>query len=436
MRFVLDAAYLALIGALSPFFLYKAATTGKYREGMARKWRGVPPARPTGKRVVWIHAVSVGEVLLIAPLVKRLIAERPDLAPVLSVTTNTGYALARERYPDIPVFYAPLDFSWAVKRCLTGLDPALLVLTELELWPNLLLAAKRRGTPVAVVNARMSDRSHRGYRKIRSLLRGPLSAIHWWGAQSEEYAARIRDLVGPDASVSVTGSMKYDGAVRDRDNARTRQLRDLLGFTGNETIFLAGSTQSPEEEILLDLFERQVGQHPSLRLVLVPRHKERFDAVADLLKKRRANFVRRSEIKAPLPSPAPVTLVDTIGELSYLWGLADVGFVGGSLENDRGGQSMIEPAGFGVPLCFGPHTWNFKETVSRLLEAKGAVQIGDRAELEETIATWLADPAAARVVGDNARRFIDRQQGAVVKTFTAIEELLDPSEPSAKRRSA
>ena len=436
MTAVLNLLYLLVLAIGSPFWIYKALTTGKYREGLWRKFVGQAPT-PAGRGpVVWLHAVSVGEVLLLRPLIARFRSERPDLELVLSTTTNTGHAVARKTYPDLQVFYAPFDFGWSVRRVFSTLRPSLLLLAELELWPNLLAEAQRRSVPVAVVNARMSERSFVGYRRLdrlTGLVRRRLRTIAWWGAQTEVYAGRIAKLAGPESGpIAVTGSMKYDGVLTDPDNPETVRLRRLLGFCESERIIVAGSTHAPEEEMLLHVFGELWTEYPKLRLVLAPRHPERFDAVAELVAGNRTPFVRRRALTDDQDASAPITLFDTIGELSALWGLADFGFVGGSLAAKRGGQSMIEPAALGIPVCFGPEVWNFRETVDGLLGADGAVQVKTAAHWWRTMRAWLGDPSSATRIGLNARDFIRSQQGAVDATYRVVDRLL-PSEDPARQ---
>lgn len=433
MRHLFDAAYLGLISATLPFWLYKAATTGKYRAGLAEKFLGAEPKPMTDRPVVWFHAVSVGEVLLLKPLLQQLRSKRSDLEVVLSTTTSTGYAVAKERYPDLTVFYAPLDFSWAVGRVFDSLQPSLLVLVELELWPNMLLEAKQREIPVVVVNARLSERSYRGYSKVKRLLAPALSAIRCWVAQSKDYADRIESLTDHHPpEITIAGSMKYDGALTDRDNPQTAVFRKLLGYSTSEKILIAGSTQEYEESVVLDAFRSLRDDHPELRLIIVPRHKERFHAVARMLADRGETFVQRSMIQQPLPQSAPVTLVDSIGELGAIWGLADYAYVGGSMNAGRGGQSMIEPAAFGAAVCFGPEIWNFKDTVDRLIAAEAAVLVQTATELLPTLRGWLDHPEAAEQLGRNARRFILAQQGSVATTLAVLERWLPSASLSRK----
>jgi 3-deoxy-D-manno-octulosonic-acid transferase len=439
MRWLFNLAYLTAVGVTLPFWLYKSATTGKYRRGMWAKLAGKPPRVERRKPVGWIHAVSVGEVLLLKPLLARLQSETPGVEWVLSTTTNTGYDVAKEKYPGLAVFYAPMDFSWAVKRVFRGLEPKLLVLTELELWPNLLMEAVRRDVPVAVVNARVGERSFKGYSRILPLIRRALKAIRWWGAQSETMAERIRILTrGLPTFVETTGSIKYDGAPSDRNNPKTAELRRLFGIDPKQKILVGGSTQGDEDRMLLGCFKKLRVKHPSLRLILVPRHPERFETVAEMLKGSGVDLLRRSQIpvhpSSLIPHPFPVTLVDSVGELAAVWGLADLGYVGGSMGCNRGGQSMIEPAGYGVPICFGPEIWNFKDTVDKLLSADAARCVEHPDELLAVLASWLDDPAEALAVGDRARRFIAAQRGAVPAAVRALAGLLERDQ--VVRRSA
>ncbi len=232
---------------------------------------------------VWLHAVSVGEVNLLSTLLGELRGAHPDWHFVVSTTSRTGYELARKKYSDLSVFYCPLDFSWAVRAAMRRIRPTILVLAELELWPNLILAAKEQGARVAIVNGRMSDHSFPGYRRCRPLVAWLLGQIDLIAAQNEESAERFRALGAPADRVHVTGSLKYDGASTDRCNPRTTSLRQLAGFAEEDIVLLAGSTQEPEERYAVEVFRSLVAAHPRLRLVLVPRHPERFEAVAEML---------------------------------------------------------------------------------------------------------------------------------------------------------
>lgn len=424
MAYLFDAAYLALLLALSPWFLYQAISRGKYRHGWgARLWGNVP--RPNGQLpVIWLHAVSVGEVNLLASVLTEIERRKLEVECVISTTTAAGYALARTKYAPRTVFYCPLDFSWAVRRAMARIRPRLLVLTELELWPNLIRYARQSGARVAVINGRLSERSFRGYFRWRRVIEPTLRRIDLVAAQTEEYAERFRRLGALPESVHVTGSIKYDGATTDRNNTRTVRLASLAGIQSNDVVFLAGSTQEPEEELALDAFLSLVPAHPELRLILVPRHPERFAAVGQMLQRRGIPFQRRSALEAQGADPAArVLLVDTVGELGAWWGTARIAFVGGSLST-RGGQNMIEPAAYGAAVSFGPNTRNFRDIVAALLAAGGACVVHDGAELRDFVRYCLEDPASADSLGAAAARLVASQLGATRRTIDRVERLL------------
>jgi 3-deoxy-D-manno-octulosonic-acid transferase len=328
----------------------------------------------------------------------------------------------------LEVIRFPLDFSWSVKRVLRRIKPSLIVLAECELWPNFLLAARREGVPVTVINARISPRSFRRYRRIRFAARWMFGMVARFAVQTQAYSDNLQLLGVPAERLAVTGSVKYDGATGDRSNPRTAALRGLLGISPGELVWVAGSTQAPEEEIALAVFRRLQTEFPTLRLILVPRQKDRFDDVAQTLKRSGATFARRSELTTA--TTAPIVLVDTIGELNAVWGLANVAFVGGSLDGKRGGQNMIEPAAYGAAVVFGPHVWNFRDAAARLIEARAAIQISDAAELEAVVRQLFDDPDTRRDLGDNARRLVRDQQGATIRTVELLAQMLERALPS------
>lgn len=430
MPYLLNLLYLALVVAISPWLLYQSLRTGKYRQGWGQKLLGLVPVREGDEFCVWLHAVSVGEVNLLEPLIRELARRHPTWRFVISTTTQTGYALARKKYSDLTVFYCPLDFTWAVRRAMRRIRPQLFLLAELELWPNLVWAARKQGAPVAVINGRLSEHSFRGYRRVRFLMRRWLQRIDLILAQTREYAERFIALGADSARVVVTGSIKFDGARFDRNNPLTTRLRQRAGFQNDDIIWLVGSTQEPEEEIALRVYRRLVSQHPRLRLVLVPRHPERFDAVARLLEQSGLPWRRRSHLEnrpaTGLATPAgqpPILLVDTVGELGGWWGTAQLAFVGGSLGN-RGGQNMIEPAAYGAAVCFGPNTRNFRDVVASLLQREAAVVVADEAELLAFLERCLSNPQEAEALGNRAREFVASQQGATAATAQRLEALL------------
>ncbi len=426
MTWLLDYIYLFALSLLSPWLFYRALRTGRYRRGLRDKLFGL--RQSPGKGAVWFHGVSVGEIHLLRQVIAAFRRRYPDIPCVLSTTTDTGYDEARRCFPDLFVFYYPFDFSWAVRRSLYALSPRLIVLAEAELWPNFLMAAHRQGVPVAVINGRMSPRSLKRYERIKPVSRRLFSQIDLLLMQTEHYARAVRILGVPPDRIAVTGNIKFDGVLTDRHNPRTHYLRDILKVKDDDLIWIAGSTQAPEEEIVFRIWQKLRGGHPNLRLFLVPRHKDRFEEVAQLLAQNGVDFARRSSC-AELGRP--VVLVDTMGELGPLWGLADVAFVGGSLDGRRGGQNMIEPAAFGSAVVFGPHVWNFADTAARLIDAYAALQVADAEQLESTVRLLLEDAEERHRLGAAARAFVQRQQGATEKTISLLGQLLKTRQQSA-----
>ncbi len=432
MRYLLNLVYLAVLLLAAPWLAAQAVRKGKYRQGWLQKLFGLVPRRAGDKPCLWLHAVSVGEVNLLATLLRRLQAALPGWDFVVSTTTMTGYALAKTRYPDMPVCYCPLDFSWAVSAAVRRIRPDVLVLAELELWPNLIAACRASGARVAVVNGRLSDRSFRGYRLLRPVLGRLLRQIDLIAAQNDQYAGRFRSLGAAEDSLCITGSLKYDGAQTERANPRTQRLARLAGFAPGDTVFLAGSTGEPEEALALAAFSQLAAKAPRLRLVIVPRHPDRFDAVAELLESSGHSWQRRSALDhTPATPNARILLVDQVGELGAWWGTAQIGFVGGSLCG-RGGQNMIEPAAYGVAVSFGPNTRNFRDIVAGLLAAEGAVVVEDGQALAQFVERCLQDHAYAEQLGRRAAAHVATQLGATERT---VERLLALTGDGARAHS-
>ncbi len=459
--YLLNLLYLFLLVAASPWLLWSAVRKGKYREGYAEKVFGLVPRRTSTKKCFWLHAVSVGEVSLLAPLLRMIEHERPDWECVISTTTRAGMALAKKKYAGHTVFYCPLDFTWAVDAAMRRIRPDVLVLAELELWPNFVWAARRHGARIAMVNGRLSEHSFQGYRRIRGFVSRMLSQVDVVAVQDETYAERFRALGARPEAVHVTGSMKYDGAQTDRENPATRRLAALAGIESGDIVFLAGSTQEPEESIALDVFRRLSSDWPLLRLIIVPRHPERFESVARMLDASGVAWQRRTELESsseehqsrekgrkrerekaraaaspplsfslsPLLSPPQprVLLVDAIGELGAWWGTAQIAFVGGSLGN-RGGQNMIEPAAYGAAVSFGPNARNFRDIVTALLDRDAAIVVANQEELLAFVRDCLLNPAAAQAHGQRAASLVRDQLGATERTFQLLRPLGHPAE--------
>jgi len=450
MAYLFNLLYLLALILLSPWIIYRALRNGRYRRGLGAKFFGCVQAsrerqRPeaglrlsTSSPVVWFHGVSVGEVHLLRQAVAMARVRNPHWRIVVSTSTDTGYDEAKKAFADLPVIFWPLDFTWAVKTALRRVQPDLVVLAEGEIWPNFVRIARSRGIPVAILNGRMSPRSFRRFRKVAWLARALFGRFELILAQSAEYGEHYRALGA--GNVVVTGNIKYDGANSNRDNPKTLRMRQILGIGPNEFVWVVGSTQTPEEEVAVRIYRKARQRHPGLRLILVPRQKDRFDAVAGMLEASGEAFVRRSEVGAEgmqetgRARNGEIILVDTIGELSAVWGLADVAFVGGSLEGTRGGQNMIEPAAYGAAVTFGPCIWNFKETVTRLLEVEGAVEVADAETWERTTLELLANTGKRMELGRRAREFVLSQQGATQRSMAALERLL--TERGEKRAAA
>jgi 3-deoxy-D-manno-octulosonic-acid transferase len=424
MSYVLNICYVALLVVASPWLLWTAVRRGKYREGYAQKLLGLVPRREGSAPCVWLHAVSVGEVNLLGVLVKELRRRRPDLEIVISSTTRTGLELARKKYADLTTFYCPLDFSWACCRAMRRLRPSVLVLAELELWPNLIHAANEEGVKVAIVNGRLGERSWRGYRRIRFFVRRVLARVSLVAVQNDEYLRRFYDLGCTTRQLVSTGSLKYDGASTDRNNPHTVRMRQLAGISADDVVFLAGSTQEGEEEAALEVYRALAAEFPRLRLVLVPRHAERFDEVARMLERAGVPFGRRLQL--PAGASSRILLVDAIGELGAWWGTAEIAFVGGSF-GDRGGQNMIEPAAYGAAVAFGPNTWNFRDIVAALLSAEAAVVVRDPPELAAFVRRCLTDKPFAAALGRKAQSLVAANLGATARTVDALLPLLPNS---------
>ncbi|MBN2491726.1 MAG: 3-deoxy-D-manno-octulosonic acid transferase [Planctomycetes bacterium] len=424
-----DVCYLTLLVVLAPLFLYKLATSRRARAGLRQRLGGLPRRR--GERpCLWIHGVSVGEVKAAMGLLEALPARLPGWEPVISTTTLQGYRLAQRSCPGVLTFYYPLDFSLVTRRALARIRPAAVVLMELELWPNFLLSCDRLGVPVCLVNGRISARSYRGYRVARRFLPEPHQRIRFYGVQNEEYATRIRNLGVRPEVVHVTGQMKYDTIDVDPDRVPElrRDYRAILGIEPDAWVLIGGSTHPSEEEDLLaavaGLAEDAAGG--PARLILAPRHLERLAEVEAVVRRAGFPLVRRTELPAAAGRCAAeraVVLVDTIGELGKLYAVADLVFVGGSLV-PHGGQSMIEPAGLGLAILFGPHVWNFQDSVAAFVEAHACVQLRDRSELAGAVRALHRDAPRRHELGRRARAVVAGLKGATERNLDLIVRMV------------
>lgn len=428
MGWLFNSAYLLALLLTSPRWVWRYLRRQKYGNGWREKLLGAVPPRLSPSPCLWAHGVSVGEVVLLEPFLRRFEQNYPQWECVVSTTTFTGYQVAQARLAPRKIFYCPLDFTWAVRTAFERICPSVLVLAELEIWPNLIREAWRRGIPVAVINGRLSDRSFHGYRRLRCLLRPTFQRLAAVAAQDPLYAERFHTLGCPLDAVRVTGSLKFDGLMGDRENEATRRFAKLWQVRSTDVVWVAGSTQAPEEQIVLDVFAKLAPQYPQLRCIIVPRHPERFNQVAVLLGETGLPWIRRSELPEQ-GAFSRLLLVDTVGELRYWWGLADVAFVGGSF-GTRGGQNMLEPAAYGAAVCFGPHTFNFRDVVRLLLSHHGAVVVRSPGELEQFVRLAIDSPPWRYQLGERARQLVRAQQGATQATLEFLQQRIDRLKPA------
>lgn len=407
-----------------PFWLYQIVRHGKYRTGFAARM-GQVPARVinlTGSqpgRVIWVHAVSVGEVLAISGLVEQMRRSLPMHRVLVSTTTDTGQQLARKRFGEESVFYFPMDFAFAIQPYLRTLQPELVVLAETEFWPNFLRLTHASGARIAVVNARISDRSWPRYRRFRWALRRMLKNVDLFLAQTQEDCARLQSIGAEADRLQVTGNLKFDVSL-PAPPPIVEDVRRSMAVERAGPVLVCGSTVDDEEAPLLKAFENLRVAHPRAVMILAPRHPERFDQVAILVRQLEIPLVRRSQWSGQ-PLAGGVLLIDTIGELAALYALSDVAFVGGSLV-PRGGHNIIEPAQHGVAIVTGNHTENFRDIVG-LFKSRDAVRIVSLAELPLTLMQLLADDAERLALGRRALETIRSQMGATSRTLEALKTL-------------
>ena len=406
-----------------PYWLFQMARHGKYSKGLAERLGRLPSRLQLPKEqrpVIWVHAVSVGEVLAVAGLVEELQRRFPQHRIFISTTTDTGQVLARKRFGEASVFYFPMDFAFAIRPYLQALRPQTVVIAETEFWPNFLRLAHASGARIAVVNARISDRSWPSYRRFRGLLRRLLANVDLFLAQTQEDAARLRDIGAAPEHVRVTGNLKFD-VPAPAPPAIVESVQKSIAATGAGPVLVCGSTVEGEESLLLKAFENLLVQHPRAVMIVAPRRPERFAAVAQLLEQMSIRFLRRSLWNGE-PLTGGVLLLDTIGDLAALYALADIAFVGGSLV-PRGGHNIIEPAQHGVAIVVGNHTENFRDIVS-LFQSRDAVRIAGPAELPLVLLELLANDEERRSLGKRAADTMRSQIGATARTAGELQELM------------
>ena len=415
--------YTLLLYLLAPLVLVRLAWRSMRAPDYRRRWPErfghIEPA--LGERVIWIHAVSVGEVQAAEPVVRALLEQRPDHSILITTVTPTGSARVIALFGhDVAHVYAPYDLPDVVSRFLGRVRPQLAIVMETELWPNLFHACQHRNIPLLLINARLSERSVAGYRRVHGLASETLAAVTEIAAQSELDAARFVSLGAAEQRVTVTGNLKFEQRVPHSLLERAEVLRRDWGV--GRTVWVAGSTHEGEDELLLDVFRQLRERFSDCLLVLVPRHPERFERVAELCRQRHYRTLLRSE-GVPCASAIEVFVGDSMGEVSFFYAASDVACVGGSLV-PHGGHNLLEPAALGVPVVTGPHVFNFVE-ISELLQQAGAcVKVDDSVGLSATLSLWLGDANERHRVGQCGREVVEKNRGALHSIMAMIDRHL------------
>ncbi len=415
---------------LLPRFLYDAFRHGKYVAGFRERLGTLSPV--TGQPLIWIHCVSVGETQAARPLVLELKKQLPNYRIAISTTTLTGQNLAQEIFKNDAekIFYFPFDWRWTVRRTLKALCPEAVLIMETELWPGFLRECERQHIPVVVLNGRLSERSFRRYRLFRGFMSRVLRGVSLAIMQTEPDAARLRLLGIATEKVKVSGSLKFDAGTLPLNDELTVALGARFNFNSDSPLILAASTHAPEERIVIEAVKQLIAHTvPTARLLIAPRHPERFGEVAALIEASGISWARRSASQQATDGTAKVVLLDTIGELQSVYPLATIVFVGGSIAK-TGGHNILEPAAVGACILTGAHTYNFREIVEAFVRAEAIVQLpampdSDTAlELEKLFAKFLTEPDKQRLIGERAKQLVNQNRGATELTMELLKDLL------------
>lgn len=418
---------------LLPRFLFDAVTKGKYAAGFWQRLGSLPSFDPKGKKVVWLHCVSVGEANAARPLARAIKRDLPDVSLIVSTTTRTGQELARTAFADTAdlVFYFPFDWRFTVRRALRQLKPSVVLLMETELWFNFIREAYHAGARVCVVNGRLSEKSFNRYGKIKGFMKRVLGYLDLALMQSNADATRLMSLGARGNKVKVTGNLKFDQDPEVAGHAVTEEIRGRFAITGETPLIIAASTHSPEEKWVLDAFRaaREASGDGLLRLMIAPRHPERFDEVARLIGEAGFTSARRSAPASVNDKDAEVILLDTIGELRSAYPVATLVFVGGSLIR-HGGQSVLEPAAAGKAVLTGPHTSNFKVVIEEFLDKDALIQLPALPEndipaaLAAAFTDLMQDGDRRHTLAANALKVMQTNRGATERTVEYLQPLL------------
>lgn len=419
---------LAVAVFASPWFVYQALRYKKYVASLGQRLGYLPVSfNMDADESIWVHAVSVGEVLTARPLISDLKRRYPNLRMFLSTTTMAGQQLARRSVQDVDaVFYFPFDLGFVVRRTLDLVRPRLFITIETEIWPNLLRECRARGVKTAVVNGRLSPRSYPRYRLIRGFMRRVLDDVDRFLVQSEESARRFIDLGADPARVVVTGSLKFDSLDLSPQALHARSRDRVLRYfrvPSSRPAIVAGSTMKGEESVILRAFRRVRTAVPNALLVIAPRHPERFGEVEQLVRAEGWKTAKRTDLAIDSEPRVDVVVLDTIGELATVYQLGTVVFVGGSLVA-TGGHNVLEPAVFGKPIIFGPHMENFAEIADAFVSNGAGVQLASEQQLDETFLSLMSDPVRRARLGAAARALVEANRGAKEKSVTVLADLL------------
>ncbi|MDI9246704.1 lipid IV(A) 3-deoxy-D-manno-octulosonic acid transferase [Marinobacter sp. CHS3-4] len=408
-----------------PFVLLRLWWQGRKNPDAFVRWQErLGYVEPTGEEVIWVHAVSVGETIAAAPLVKALLRRKPEIPILMTAMTPTGAERARALFGDqIQYAFSPYDTPGAVQRFIDRIRPKALVIMETELWPNMVAYSKHKHVPVFLINARLSERSAKRYRWVASTVRPLLQSLCWIAAQAEDDAKRFLRIGAHPSSVSVTGSIKFDVVITDSTRIQSTRLRERLG--ADRPVWIAASTHDGEDRQILEAHQAVLSRHPNALLLIVPRHPERFSAVASLITSMDLSVRCRSEESTATDdsdySNCQVYLGDTMGELLMLYGASDVAFVGGSLI-ERGGHNPLEPAAWGLPVLSGPHIFNFEAIYSQLNKGKAVYMTPSASSLADCVNHLFDDRSAAAMAGENALAVVNANRGALEKVVDGIVE--------------
>lgn len=417
---------------LLPRFLFDAFRHGKYVAGFRERLGKLSGIESEGRPLVWIHCVSVGESQAARPLVRGIRQRFPNHVLVISTTTLTGQNLARELFKNeaAKVFYFPFDWRWTVRRALKAINPSAVLIMETELWPGFLHEAHRQQIPVAIVNGRISHQSFRRYKLISGFVSRVLECLSVGIMQTESDAERIRSLGLPASRVFVSGNLKFDAGAMPSSNTLAGELKKRFSIADEAPLILAASTHAPEERVMLEAFQRlRTESSQKIRLLLAPRHPERFADVASLLDSSGLTWTRRSNPSSAIDQTCDAILLDTIGELQAIYSLAAVVFVGGSIANN-GGHNILEPAAVGAAIVTGPHTHNFDGIVTVFAKNQAIIQLpvlsGGQAggALRNVFRELLTDEQRRRELGQRAKHLVEQNQGATERTLNLLDSLL------------